>query len=36
MTMQTVNEEKKELQGCMEYLELKAEGVKTYAYMFMM
>ena len=32
--MQTVNGGKKELQGCVEYLELKVEGVKTYAHVF--
>jgi len=34
MTMQTANGRKKEMQGCMEYLELEVGGVKTYAHAF--
>ena len=34
MTMQTANGGKEEMQGCVEYLELKVGGVKTYAYAF--
>jgi len=32
--MQTANGGKKELQGCVEYLELEVGGVKTYAHAF--
>ena len=35
MMMQTANGGKKELQGCVEYLELKVGRVKTYAHTFM-
>ena len=34
MTMQTANGGKKEMQGCVEYLELEVGGVKTYAHAF--
>jgi len=32
--MQTANGGKKELQGCVEYLELEVGGVRTYAHAF--
>jgi len=34
MTMQTANGGKEEIQGCVEYLELKVGGVKTYTHVF--
>jgi len=34
MTIQTANGGKKEMQGCVEYLELEVGGVKTYAHVF--
>jgi len=34
MTIQTANERKEEMQGCVEYLELEVGGVKTYAHAF--
>ena len=35
MTMQTANGEKEGMLGCVEYLELEVEGVRTYAHAFM-
>jgi len=32
--MQTTNGEKKGMLGCIEYLELKVEGVRTYVHAF--
>jgi len=32
--MQTANGKKEEMQGCVKYLELEVEGVKTYAHAF--
>ena len=34
MMMQTANGGKEEMQGCVEYLELEVEGVKTYTHTF--
>jgi len=34
MTMQTANEGKEEMQGCVEYLKLEVGGVKTYTHAF--
>ena len=34
MTMQTANGEKEGMLGCVEYLELEVEGVRTYAHAF--